>query len=123
MNMTNLATFEISDRKLWDDGLANNTDPYGRAVYVYAAKWASLMEAEMSAGKKLADVAKKTSHDADEEGITGFMYGAAVATLAHCWKHGDELRRWHNLDTQIGAEGERANETGGVLNPAVLSIG
>jgi len=34
------------------------------------------------------------------------MYGAAVAILSKVWKHGEELRRWHNLKTQIGDEGE-----------------
>lgn len=57
------------------------------------------------------------------EGITGFMYGCAVSALAHFWAHGEALRRWHNLDTQIGTEGEKANESGGVLNPALLNIG
>ncbi|MDA8315367.1 MAG: hypothetical protein M0010_09365 [Actinomycetota bacterium] len=46
--------------------------------------------------------------------------GAAVSVLASCWVHGEELRRWHNLDTQIGTEGEKANASGGVLNPALL---
>jgi hypothetical protein len=36
---------------------------------------------------------------------------------------GEELRRWHNKDVQIGDEGEKANETpGAVLNPALLTI-
>jgi hypothetical protein len=42
--------------------------------------------------------------------------------LASCWEHGEELRRWHNLKTQIRDEGEKANESGGVLNPALLNI-
>jgi len=33
------------------------------------------------------------------------------------------LRRWHNKENQIGTEGDKANESGGVLNPALLSIG
>ena len=80
------------------------------------------MEAQLAAGKTLAECAKKTSHSADTEGITGFMYGVAVSVLAACWTHGEELRRWHNLDTAIGMEGEAANELGGVLNPALLNI-
>lgn len=51
------------------------------------------------------------------------MYGCAVSILSQVWIHGEELRRWHNLDSQIGTEGEKANESGGVLNPAVLNIG
>lgn len=77
----------------------------------------------MAAGATVIDCAKAASHEADVEAITGFMYGCAVSILAKAWKHGDELRRWHNLDTQIGTEGEAANASGGTLNPALLTIG
>ena len=77
----------------------------------------------MFAGDELEDIAEETSHSADTDGITGFMYGAAVSTLASSWKHGERLRCWHNLDTQLGNEGKRANESGGTLNPAILNIG
>jgi hypothetical protein len=50
------------------------------------------------------------------------MYGCAVQMLAGCWIHGEELRRWYNLDTQLGTEGEAANSNGGVLNPVLLNI-
>lgn len=63
------------------------------------------------------------SHTADTDGITGFMYGMAVNILSQCWLHGEALRRWHNIKMQIGDEGERANERGAVLNPALLVLG
>ena len=47
------------------------------------------------------------------------MYGCAVSMLAYYWKYGC----WHNLKTQVGNEGGRANKSGGVLNPALLIIG
>jgi hypothetical protein len=59
----------------------------------------------------------------DNDGITGFMYGCAVSILSKVWIHGEQLRRWHNLKTQLRDEGEKANQTGGVLNPALLCIG
>lgn len=114
---------EIRDQAAWDSWFQNNTDPYGSAVIRYAQKWANAMEDEMAAGAELEDVAERTSHEADTEGITGFMYGAAVSVLATLWVHGERLRRWHNLDTQLGTEGEKANESGGVFNPALLNIG
>ena len=107
----------------WLKGLEKNRDPYGRRCYTYAADWARRMEEAMAAGAALTDCAEQASHDADTDGITGFMYGCAVSLLAHCWVHGEELRCWHNLKIQIRDEGERANETGGVLNPALLSLG
>ena len=113
-----------SARADYEKGLANNTDPYGRCCYLYAAEWAALMEKAIGEGKSVADVAKAAGQAADKtHGVTGFMYGVAVNILAHCWEHGEELRRWHNLDAQMGKEGERANESGGVLNPALMNIG
>jgi hypothetical protein len=102
---------------------ANNKDPYGARVVSYGEDWANLMESRMGSGEKIADIAKPTSHEADTDGITGFMYGCAVQALAHFWEHGEALRLWHNIDTQIKDEGEKANESGGVLNPAMLRIG
>jgi hypothetical protein len=102
----------------------NSRDGYSKAVVDYSERWANLMEERLSAtGSTIAEIAKKASHDADTEGITGFMYGCAVQALAYFWEHGEELRRWHNKNAQLGDEGDRANESGGVLNPALLSIG
>lgn len=113
---------KLKDEAGWNEGRAHNQDGYGKAIFDYAEAWADLMEARLADGAKLEQIAEQTSHEADAEGITGFMHGAAVTVLAHCWEHGEELRRWHNLKTQIHTEGERANEEGGVLNPAIMTI-
>lgn len=124
----------FKDKELWDKGLENNKDAYGGAIYKYAERWAKLMQYEMqqSETQKIYDengtllkeiplyptvynVAEKASHDADVEGITGFMYGAAVSVLSSTWEHGEELRKWHN--------GEYNHEGDGVVNPAILTIG
>lgn len=130
----------LRDAAIWQSWVDANSDGYGAACVRYAEKWGRLMQARMAAmleaesaphielpsakvTRFLVDNADECSHVADDEGITGFMYGAAVSMLAQAWKYGEELRRWHNLKTQIKDEGERANESGGVLNPAVLTIG
>lgn len=123
---------KILDQKDYDDWKANQggdgKDPmgvaYGLACFTYAERWADLMEAELAANPnaKFEEFANRLSHDADVEGITGFMYGVAVSILSKCWVHGERLRNWHNLDIQIGTEGEKANTEGGVLNPALLSF-
>ena len=109
--------------KEYQEYVARNQDFYGKGVVDYSESWANLMEQKMASGAKITDIAKDASHEADTDGITGFMYGCAVKGLAHFWEHGEELRRWHNLDTQIKDEGVKANESGGVLNPAILNIG
>lgn len=115
--------FTLLDAEGWRKTVEINDDPYGSCAVMYAARWANMMEARMAEGATLEDIAKATSHEADTEGITGFMYGCAVSILSQVWIHGEQLRRWHNLDTQIKDEGVKANESGGVLNPAILNIG
>lgn len=114
---------KIVNQNMYDEYVEHNSDQYGRVVIRYAVNWADSMESEMNSGKKLEDIAEKTSHDADTEGITGFMYGCAVSMLTRCWEHGEQLRKWHNMYTQLDTEGEEANKKGGILNPALLSLG
>jgi len=116
---------KVSDEAAWKKWREANMDGgYGQAVIEYAERWANLVE-ERTVGDQalLESVVKQASHDADTEGITGFMYGVAVSVLATSWAWGERLRKWHNLDIQIGHEGERANEGKGVLNPALLNLG
>lgn len=113
---------QVKDQEVYDSWKAKNSDPYGAAVFHYLEAWADLMEQKLEDGELLENIAEATSHEADTEGITGFMYGCAVSVLVQCWIHGERLRRWHNKKMQIGDEGDRANESGGVLNPALLNI-
>lgn len=108
----------------------NSEDGYSKAVVDYAEAWAALMEQHIGTTTisnaiehAIRSVAKATSHEADTDGITGFMYGAAVSGLSKFWLYGDELRAWHNrqyLDEDKAAEADKA---GGVVNPAILHIG
>ena len=107
----------------------NTKDGYSAGVVHFTERWADLMEKalaesrELFVGEKYKTLASTLSHEANTEGITGFMYGCAVSILSQVWEHGEALRLWHNTKTQIGTEGDEANETGSVLNPALLSIG
>ena len=103
-------------KKAWDDMVeVNSKDSYGMGVVKYARRWAKCMQKLIAEGKTVIEIAEKTSHDCDIEGITGFMYGCAVQALSKSWKYGEELRKWHNKN--YGYEGDR------VVNPAVLTIG
>lgn len=113
------------DEAKWREGIAaQNGAPYGLCVFTFAEYWARLMQKKMDEGHSLEAVAEECSSKADIPcgGITGFMYGCAVSILAQCWKHGEELRVWHNRKYQIKDEGDRANESGGVINPAILCV-
>ena len=113
----------LSNPEKWVELKIVNSDSYGSAILEYAECWARFMEGAISTGKCLNAVAEELSYLANTDGNTGFTYGAAVSILSEVWIYGDDLRRWHNLDSQIGNEGEIANENGGTLNPALLSIG
>ena len=127
---------QLINREQWEEALKNNAwgriNDYGGAVLFYCELWAMLMEAAMvntpdeGVTRSVADVADQASSKACEImghwSVTGFQHGAAVLTLAKVWEHGEELRKWHNLTTAIGDEGAKANESGGVLNPALLTI-
>lgn len=113
----------LRDEATWKQAVEKNSDGYGSGVIRFAERWARLMEGRIANGDTIQGCAEEASHIADNEGITGFMYGAAVSILSQVWVHGEDLRRWHNKSTQLGNEGDEANESGGVLNPALLSIG
>lgn len=93
---------------------SNQSDGYEKDCFIYAENWAALMQIELVNGKKLTDIYKITSFEADTEGITGYMYDMAVNILSQFWKHGEELRKLHNKE--YGKEGD------GVVNPALLII-
>lgn len=103
--------------KIWEHWVEiNSKDSYSNCVVTYARRWAKYMQHLMEKhNKTVAEIAGKASHASDIEGITGFMYGCAVDILAQCWKHGEELRKWHNK--KWGQE-----DTDGVVNPAVLTV-
>lgn len=108
--------FDVVDAAAWKDWEEKNKDPYGAATFEYAKGWARLMQAEMSKGKALTECAEKTSHELGFMGITGFMYGCAVSILSKCWRHGEELRKWHNKEYGVSEDKK------GVVNPAILTI-
>ncbi|MCQ4893248.1 hypothetical protein NE607_09165 [Dorea longicatena] len=98
--------------------MKKNSDPYGRACFTYAERWAGLLEKKIAESadpeKAIVDNAGKLSHEADIEGITGFMYGAAVSILSQCWLYGEYLRKWHNKEYYYDGDG--------VVNPAIITI-
>jgi hypothetical protein len=104
------------DYKEWYE---NQGADYGRACFRFAERWAELLEelindSSENSDKVIIENADKTSYKADTEGITGFMYGAAVNILSSCWEYGEALRKWHNKEYDYDGDG--------VVNPAILTI-
>ena len=118
-------SFIIKAGKLddWQKGLSNNTNPYGRACFVFANELAKNIEDIMvDTGRPFNELSsaeiKEAEHKADEVvgGVTGFMYGVAISCLADVWEYGEELRKRHN--TQMGNP-----QAKGTINPAIINIG
>lgn len=103
----------------YKDWYEKNSDPCGRACFAYAERWAGMMEEKIKASeedemKVIVDNAEQLSHEADTEGITGFMYGIAVSILSQCWEYGECLRKWNNKEYKYDGDG--------VVNPAVITV-
>lgn len=94
----------------------NSGDPYSNRCVTYAEDWANLMEKQLAQGRTVEQCADETSSEADTDGITGFMYGAACNILASVWEHGETLRLWHNRKYNPDYKGT------GTINPAILTI-
>ncbi len=103
--------------KNWRKYVRINSDcGYNEAIVRYAKRWAKYMQHLMKKyNKTVFEIADTTYILCDTEGITGHMYGCAVNVLSQCWKHGDDLRRWHNK--KYGVE-----DAEGVVNPAVITV-
>lgn len=101
----------------------NSKDGYSKGVVDFGDRWADLMEADMATGKSLRECAQDACSRADTGGITGYMYGAAVSALSQLWEHGDDLRAWHNRQYVSEEKAAEADKTGGVVNPAIVTIG
>lgn len=110
-------SLELSDREGWKKSRKANSDGYGSAALDYAEGWAKLMQMEIAKGKTVAQCYESTQEGLGFLGITGFQFGCAVSVLAQTWKHGEELRKFHNNRYGVSEDKE------GTVNPAVLKLG
>jgi hypothetical protein len=112
----------ITNETDWAKCVKNNEDPYGKCCVDVAREVMRLLD-----GRPGDFDTNKIICEADDKiatgGITGFMAGAVASMVSGCHSRGDEFRRKWNIDNQIRDEGEKANASGGVLNPAVMLIG
>jgi hypothetical protein len=94
---------------------ANSKDGYSKGVVDYTERWANLMESGVDF--------QQASHDADIDGITGFMYDCAVQCLSKFWVRGDELLKWHNRKhMHDDVKADEATAKGGVVSTSIFNI-
>ncbi len=85
----------VRNEELWRKAVASQKDGYGDRINEYAECWARLMEGRMRNGSSLEDCAEEAGRIADNDGISGFMFGAALVTLRDVWVHGEELAAFY----------------------------
>lgn len=120
----------ITDMEKWNEWEENNTDSYGGACVKVAEEVMRLLDEDDTPLREGYYPDVHTPHGiickADENvkagGITGFMAGAVAAMVSQCHSRGEEFRRIWNREQQINDEVDKANEEGGVLNPALLTV-
>ena len=110
----------ITNTAAWESYEKANTDPYSKACVDVAREVMRLLDERESFDPH--DIIREADKNIEAGGVTGFMAGAAAQMVSKCHSRGEEFRRAWNLDTQIGDEGAKANDSGGVLNPALLNV-
>ena len=111
----------VVNNERWDKWVTSNRDSYGGACVAVAREVMRLLDEQEEFDAR--EIICEADKNAGAGGITGFMAGAVAQMVSQCHSRGEEFRRQWNNDTAIGSEGEQANESGGVLNPALLRIG
>ena len=98
-----------------------NKDPYGKCCVDVARQVMKILDEEPGDFDTHKIICR-----ADDEikagGITGFMAGCVASMVSKCHNRGEEFRKKWNIDNQIQHEGEIANDSGGILNPALMKI-
>ena len=86
-------------KEVWDEVVKiYSRDGYSNATVAYAIKWANLMEEEINKGNELTkEIISKTSFDADEEGITGFMANCAFGLIKQFWFYREKLEGLNSI--------------------------
>ncbi len=70
----------------------SGNDRYASAVLSFANRWATLMEKSMADGQPLTkSIVDTASHQADTEGLAGYMVYQASQVLGQDWKYGSQL--------------------------------
>lgn len=83
----------------WDKVIEiNSKDGYSNATVAYAIKWANLMEKEMEKWNELTkEIVSRTSYEADEEGVTGFMANCAFGLIKQFWLYREKLEGLNSI--------------------------
>lgn len=120
LSLDETMTLEFKDdeaKVIWEKWVETNSNSdYGLGVVIYARRWAKYMQHLMKKHNKLVfEIADNASYESGVGSMSESMKLYAIEILSKCWKHGEELRKWHN--GKFGYE-----DIDSVVNPSVLII-
>jgi hypothetical protein len=113
----------ITNQKLWDKCVKNNTDPYGNEVIMVARRAMEILDTEQGEFDCHALICR-----ADDEsgagGITGYQAGVVAKVISSVHNRGEEFRKRFNGEyIKDPAKLKEANDGKGIVNPAILTVG
>jgi hypothetical protein len=110
----------ITKQKEWDECVAKNQDPYGKACIDVAREVMRLLDEPIYQDGNID--CHKLICDADDNvkasGITGYMDGCVAQMVGAFHSRGEDFRKSWNKG--YGVDEEKAK--GGIVNPAILTI-
>ena len=95
------------------EGVRNNLDPYGAGVQGSVLGVLAMLGFGQTPAEAMECILP---------GLSGFQAGCVASLVSQVAPRGEEFRVWWNLHTQIKDEGEKANVSGGILNPALMTF-
>jgi len=110
---------KLKDEKAWKKWEESNQDSYGKCCIDVARRVMEILDkGEPFDAQEIVSQANKEL----DTGITWFQAGCVASMVSRCHSRGEDFRCQWNNHYQLKDEGDKANETKGVLNPALLSI-
>ena len=112
----------LKNEKAWKGYVEVNIGDYGKCAVDVARRVMEILDnGEAFETHAIVCQADKDVHNGQGE-LTGFLAGCVASMVSKCHIRGEEFRKQWNIDNQIHDEGEKVNVTGGVINPALLTI-
>jgi hypothetical protein len=93
---------EIRDEQAWRKERSKQDwqNESNRAILRYAQSWARLMQLRLRQGRRLADIWRESSFEADFYGMSGASGGVAAQIIARHWTHGPEFWRLYTAESR-----------------------
>ena len=111
---------KLKNEALWHIYVTANRDAYGGCCVSVARRVMEILD-EGAPIESCRRLICRADDEAQTGGITGFMASAVAQMVSECHERGEEFRRAWNSENQLAGEGDAANESGDVLNIALLT--